>query len=191
MTAGLQSQAVHGWSDDTERLAGSVFEYARYRLRLDPVPLDGPRSQEDLKAAVGETVTPGGLGGDEALRVFTDVLAPACISIDHPRYLSFIPCAPTEAATIFDLIVGASSIYGGSWLEGAGAVFAENQALRWLADLAGFPTGAGGVFVQGGTIANLSALVAARYGARERDLASSRDGGGGAERSAGPDSGRL
>ncbi len=40
---------------------------------------------------------------------------------------------------------------------------AENQALRWLSDLAGFPPEAGGVFVQGGTIGNLSALVAARY----------------------------
>jgi L-2,4-diaminobutyrate decarboxylase len=180
---------VHGWSDETERLASSVFEYTRYRLRLDPVPLDGPRSPADLEAAVGETVTRTGLGGEEALRIFTEVLAPACISIDHPRYLSFIPCAPTEAATIFDLVVGASSIYGGSWLEGAGAVFAENQALRWLADLAGFPAGAGGVFVQGGTIANLSALVAARYGARGRarrerngaerdDGRSARPGGG-------------
>ena len=67
------------------------------------------------------------------------MLAPACISVDNPRYLSFIPAAPTEAATLFDLVVGASSIYGGSWLEGAGAVYAENQALRWIADLAGLP----------------------------------------------------
>ena len=90
------------------------------------------------------------------------MLAPATISVDHPRYLSFIPGAPSEAAVLFDLVVGASSIYGGSWYEGAGAVYAENQALRWLADLAGFPPEAGGVFVQGGTNGNLSALVAAR-----------------------------
>ena len=38
-------------------------------------------------------------------------------------------------------MVGVSSIYGGSWLEGAGAVYAENQALRWIADLAGMPDG--------------------------------------------------
>ena len=63
---------------------------------------------------------------------------------------------------MFDLVVGASSIYGGSWLEGAGAVYAENEALRWIADLAGLPPAAGGVFVPGGTIGNLSALVAAR-----------------------------
>ena len=38
--------------------------------------------------------------------------------------------APTEAAVLFDLIVGACSIYGGSWIEGAGAVHAENEALQ-------------------------------------------------------------
>ena len=52
-----------------------------------------------------------------------------------------------------------------SWLEGSGAVYAENQALRWIADLAGLPADAGGVFVQGGTVGNLSALVAAREAA--------------------------
>ena len=62
--------------------------------------------------------------------MFADVLAPACISVDHPRFLSFVPAAPTEAAVLFDLVVGASSIYAGSWLEGGGAVFAENEALR-------------------------------------------------------------
>ncbi len=122
---------------------------------MDPPPLDGTRSPEELAAAVGQTITADGIGGTEALRVFIDALAPATISIDHPRFLSFVPAAPTEASILFDLVVGASSIYGGSWLEGAGAAFAENQALRWLADLAGFPADAGGVFVSGGTAANL------------------------------------
>ena len=66
------------------------------------------------------------------------------------------------------MLVGATSMYSGSWLEGSGAVYAENQALRWLADLAGLPPEAGGAFVQGGTIGNLSALVAARESALHR-----------------------
>jgi glutamate/tyrosine decarboxylase-like PLP-dependent enzyme len=82
--------------------------------------------------------------------------------------LAFIPSAPTESSNLFDLVVGASSLYGGSWLEGAGAVFAENQALRWLSNLAGLPQTSGGVFVQGGTVGNLSALVAARHDARRK-----------------------
>ena len=159
---------MHEYTAETDRLAQAVIDYARKRLQLNPVPLDGPRSYEQLHATVGETVTPEGIGGERALALFDEVLSKACISVDHPRYLAFIPGAPTEAATLFDVVVGASSIYGGSWLEGAGAVYAENQALRWIADLAGFPAEAGGVFVQGGTLGNLSALVAARHTAMAR-----------------------
>jgi glutamate/tyrosine decarboxylase-like PLP-dependent enzyme len=143
------------------------MEYSLIRLRTDP-PLDGPKSPEELQALAGNTITAAGIGGHAALELFKEVLAPACISTDHPRYLAFIPSAPTEYANLFDLVVGSSALYGGSWLEGAGAVFAENQALRWISDLAGLPETSGGVFVQGGTIGNLSALVAARVHAREK-----------------------
>jgi len=171
---------VHGYSDQQlETLGDAILAYSADRLKLDPVPLDGPRTLAELDVSAGLTITPDGIGGLAALKVFEEDLAPACISTDHPRYLSFIPCAPTEAAAMFDLVVGASSIYGGSWLEGAGAVYAENQALRWIADLVGMPSEAGGVFVPGGTIGNLSALVAARHTARMNAAHEGRQGPGG------------
>ena len=144
------------------KLRKAIFDYASERMDLDPAPLDGPKSEAELFALAGQTITERGLGGLEALKLFGEVLAPATISIDHPNYLSFIPAAPTEAASLFDLVVSASSIYGGSWTEGAGAVFAENQVLSFLAKECGFPESSGGVFVQGGTLGNLSALVVAR-----------------------------
>ena len=158
---------IHAFNSEVESLAKEILAYSLLRLKDDP-PLDGPRTAEDLFQEVGNTITAKGLGGHEALEVFTNVLAKACISTDHPRNLAFIPSAPTEYSNLFDLVVGASSLYGGSWQEGAGAVFAENQALRWIADLAGLPQSAGGVFVQGGTIGNLSALVVARAAARAK-----------------------
>ncbi len=158
---------IHNFSPEVQALADEILAYSLQRLKDDP-PLDGPRTAEDLFSEVGNTITAKGLGGHEALEVFTNVLAKACISTDHPRNLAFIPSAPTEYSNLFDLVVGASSLYGGSWQEGAGAVFAENQALRWIADLAGLPATSGGVFVQGGTIGNLSALVAARAHARSK-----------------------
>jgi L-2,4-diaminobutyrate decarboxylase len=158
---------VHKFTPEVEALANEILAYSLDRLKSDP-PLDGPRTAADLFAEVGNTITERGLGGRAALGVFTEVLAKACISTDHPRYLAYIPSAPSEYASLFDLVVGASALYGGSWQEGAGAVFAENQALRWLSDLAGLPESAGGVFVQGGTIGNLSALVTAREDARAK-----------------------
>jgi L-2,4-diaminobutyrate decarboxylase len=164
---------IHKFTPEVQALADEILAYSLQRLKDDP-PLDGPRTAADLFSEVGNTITAKGLGGHEALEVFTNVLAKACISTDHPRNLAFIPSAPTEYSNLFDLVVGASSLYGGSWQEGAGAVFAENQALRWISDLAGLPTTAGGVFVQGGTIGNLSALVAARAHARSKYPGTSR-----------------
>jgi len=158
---------MHEFTPEVEALANEVLAYSLERLKSDP-PLDGPQSEAELFAQVGNTITAKGLGGKEALDVFTSVLAKACISTDHPRNLAFIPSAPTEYANLFDLVVGASALYGGSWQEGSGAVFAENQALRWIADLAGMPQSSGGVFVQGGTMGNLSALVVARAEARKQ-----------------------
>ena len=158
---------MHEFNKEVESLAQEILAYSLKRLKDNP-PLDGPQTPDELYAKVGNTITPEGLGGHQALKVFTDTLALACISTDHPRYLSFIPSAPSEHSNLFDLVVGSSALYGGSWLEGAGAVFAENQALRWISDLAGLPQSSGGVFVQGGTIGNLSALVAARFHAREK-----------------------
>ncbi|MDG2478702.1 MAG: aminotransferase class V-fold PLP-dependent enzyme [Aquiluna sp.] len=143
-------------------LREAIYMYASERMDMNPAPLDGPKSRAELEALAGSTITESGLGGTRALEIFEQTLAPATISTDHPNFLSFIPAAPTEAATLFDLVVSASSIYGGSWTEGAGAVFAENQVLEFLAKEAGLPDGAGGVFVQGGTLGNLSALVVAR-----------------------------
>jgi len=162
---------MHEFTPEVEELAKEILEYSLIRLRTDP-PLDGPKTAQELYELAGNTITAKGLGGHAALNLFKDVLAKACISTDHPRYLAFIPSAPSEYANLFDLVVGASALYGGSWLEGAGAVFAENQALKWISDLAGMPETAGGVFVQGGTIGNLSALVTARntFRAKRKDV---------------------
>jgi L-2,4-diaminobutyrate decarboxylase len=164
---------MHRVNDATAELRKKVFEYANERMNYSPPPLDNTETPENLLQAAGQTITDEGLGA-KALDLFANVLAPATISTDHPGYLSFIPCAPTEASKLFDLVVSASGIYGGSWMEGAGAVFAENQVLAWLAKEAGLPQTAGGIFVQGGTLGNLSALVAARDHARRSGKSANR-----------------
>ncbi|GEB95735.1 glutamate/tyrosine decarboxylase-like PLP-dependent enzyme [Microbacterium lacticum] len=159
---------MHDVTDETRAIVDLVLDYSRARLLSEDTPLDKPLPPAELTRLAGRTIDERGIGATKALGIFEHVLAPACITTDDPRYLSFIPSAPTKAAAAFDLVVSASALYGGSWLEGAGAVHAENEVLRWLAAEFGLPAGAGGVFVQGGTLGNLSALVAAREAARDR-----------------------
>ncbi|MGZ8765016.1 MAG: pyridoxal phosphate-dependent decarboxylase family protein [Acidimicrobiia bacterium] len=153
---------MHTYDELTQRIATACLDYAIERLRMDPVSLDGPLTLAALTEQAGTTITREGREPEAVVRQFVDILAPACISTDSTRFVSFIPAAPTKAALLFDLVVGASSVCGTSWLEGSGAVHAENEALGVLADAAGFPAGAGGCFVSGGSVGNLSALAVAR-----------------------------
>jgi glutamate/tyrosine decarboxylase-like PLP-dependent enzyme len=158
---------MHSVDPTTEMMIRSVLAYAENRLRLDPVPLDGCHSDAEAMTAVLD-----GLIGDEphnpdqVLGAYTSVLAPAVLSADSPRFLGFIPAAPTKAALLFDMLVSCASIQGISWLEAAGAIEAENLVLRLIADRAGLPAAAGGCFVSGGSAGNLSALVVGREQAK-------------------------
>src|SRR6202451_87906 len=154
-----------------EDMTDLVLGYCKERLAMDPVPLDFGGLQRDLALERAGLMRPEGNEAAEVMRLFVDKLATAVVSCDSPRFLSFIPAAPTKAALLFDMFVSCSSLHGTSWLEAAGAVVAENQALEVLARTAGLPPGAGGCFVSGGSAGNLSALVVAR------DTAGHRRGG--------------
>ena len=139
-----------------------VMKYAIDRISSTKRKIGKPKKEEELKALVGDTVTPDGIGGEHAFKLWKKHLMQANVPVDHPRNLAFVPAAPSRAAVMFDLVTSASSIHGAYWMEGAGGIFCENEAMRWIVSLTGLPEGAFGVFTSGGTAANLSAIVAAR-----------------------------
>ena len=155
-------QAMFEPSAGDAEAARELTQWALARLagRRDILP---PHAVDDPLPEIGAD----GIGAEAALAAFRTGIAPTAIPPDHPRFLAFIPGTPTVAAALADMQLSAAMIYGGSYLEGGRAVEAEDATVRWLADLAGFPATAGGTFVSGGSIANLSALVALRGGGPE------------------------
>lgn len=160
---------MHEIDIDLIEMTLDVMKYAIQRITDMNPPLGTPKSERELKTLVGETITRDGIGGETAFKLFRDVLVKASVSIDHPRHLAFVPASPTRAAVMFDLVTSAASVHGAFWMEGAGCIFAENEAMRWLVSLTGLPDGAFGVFTSGGTAANLSAIVTAREAWRRQD----------------------
>ncbi len=155
------------WGDEY-RVVREAMDWAEGRVVRESDPKTTARSAADLAVAAGQTVCPAGIGGRAALRLFTDVLEPATRAQDDPMNLAYVPAAPTRASVAFDFVTSAANVFGGLWETGAGAIFAENEALAWLVELLGWPPTAGGCFVAGGTSGNLSALVAAREAALTR-----------------------
>jgi aromatic-L-amino-acid/L-tryptophan decarboxylase len=151
-----------------------ILSYVADRLLTPEVPLDGLADRDHLDQVLSGLITEEGHDFHKVLDAYANHLAPTVLSADSPRMFTFIPSAPTKASLLFDMVVSAASLQGISWFEAAGAVMAENQALRTLADIAGLPASAGGVFVSGGSAGNLSALVVARDTHRRRRAAEGR-----------------
>lgn len=126
---------------------------------------DQPAESEQLRPGASPSLPDldrEGLGPEAAWEILRDVLASA-FPTDHPRYLAFVGGAPTPVAVLADAALSAAAVYGGSELEAGAVVAAERAAARWLCDVVGYPEEAHGTFVSGGSMANLSALVAARH----------------------------
>jgi aromatic-L-amino-acid decarboxylase len=160
---------MHEVDQTTEQMVRSVLAYAENRLRMNPVPLDkGTLTAAELHQRLDGLIRDEPRPPDHVLGVYTSVIAPSVISADSPRFLGFIPAAPTKASLLFDMLVSCASIQGISWLEASGAIAAENSVLRVIAHEAGLPPTAGGCFVSGGSAGNLSALAVARETAKSR-----------------------
>ena len=165
---------MHKFDDQASKILLKVLSHTIERLSMDPPTLDYPKSVEFFEKNAPSLITEVGNSIDKVFDQYKNTIEQSIISADSPRNLSFIPAAPTKASMIFDLVVSAGSLNGISWIEGSGAVWVENQVIRWIADLVGFPEEAGGCFVAGGTNGNLSSLVVAREEHRKKNKGPSK-----------------
>lgn len=129
-------------------------------------------SLESLKAADVE-------GGEELARTFAEPLPEAptgladllarlrpairrTFTTPGPGYLAFIPGGGLMSAAIADFIAASTNRYVGVRPPSPALAQIEETAIRWLADLMGYPKEAGGILTSGGSLSTLSAIVAAR-----------------------------
>ena len=105
----------------------------------------------------------------EAPRDADEVLAHVAASVDapgfattSPRFMAYIPGGGLFHSALGDLLAATSNKYSGFSSASPGAVRLENATVRWLADVIGFPASAAGTLTSGGSVANLTAIVAAR-----------------------------
>lgn len=149
-----------------QQMVDLMLKYVNERIGIPEAPLDGLKDRNLMRAAMEGLIGAGPKDPAFVMDVYENAMSESILSADSPRFFGFIPAAPTKASLLFDMVVSAASLQGCSWFEAAGAVWAENQALRVMSDIVGMPDSAGGTFVSGGSAGNLSALVVARDMAR-------------------------
>ena len=88
---------------------------------------------------------------------------PNMMNTGHPRFFAFVPVPSNFVSVMADALASGFNIFSGSWLAGSGSVALELAVIDWLRQWCGLPEDAGGLFVSGGSMANLTAIVAARH----------------------------
>jgi len=129
-------------------------------LRDEPVLRVATRAE--MEGRIHEAAPELGVPFEDLLgRLDRDVLS-FVGHFDHPRFFGYIPGAGTWPAALGDLIAAATNIDAGAWREAAGASQLELTVLDWFREWIGYPKGAAGVLVSGGSAANMTALACAR-----------------------------
>ncbi len=96
---------------------------------------------------------------------------PSVLHVDHPRFFAFVPGPNNFVSAMADALAAGFNVFNGTWLGGSAAAALELGVIDWLRTICGLPTSAGGLFVSGGSMANLTALVAARHALLNDDTA--------------------
>jgi aromatic-L-amino-acid/L-tryptophan decarboxylase len=135
--------------------------------RLARVP-DGPvapdESPADVRNALGaeRTLPPAGTHAGRLMSDATDLLFDHSLFNGHPRFFGYITSSPAPIGILGDFLAAALNQNMGAWRLAPLATEIEAQAVRWIAELIGFPTNCGGLLVSGGNMANFICFVAAR-----------------------------
>jgi aromatic-L-amino-acid decarboxylase len=119
-------------------------------------------SRAELETLLREPAPEQGAPFDKVLAEFGAKVAPFAFRINHPRFLAFIPGAPTLPSVLGDWLCSATNFFAGVWLEAAGPAQVELIVLDWFKEFLGYPARASGLLTSGGSEANLTALVVAR-----------------------------
>lgn len=130
---------------------------------LKNLPAAGWGSREQLEALFREPAPEQPRDPGEVLDRLERDLFPHFMPISHPRFFAFVPGPSNMVGALADALASGLNPFLGTWFAGAGPAEMELVTIDWLREICGFPPEAGGLFVSGGSMANLTSLCAARH----------------------------
>jgi glutamate/tyrosine decarboxylase-like PLP-dependent enzyme len=92
-----------------------------------------------------------------------DTVFDSIMHVDHPRFFGFVPSPGNFASVMADVLASGFNAFVGTWFSGSGPAQIELVTIDWLRQFCGLPESAGGLFLSGGSMANLTALAVARH----------------------------
>ncbi|MBI1983443.1 MAG: decarboxylase, partial [Acidobacteria bacterium] len=133
-------------------------------------PLGRELRREETEKLLRQPLPEDPSGFEEVFREYAGNVAPNAIHLDHPRFFAFVPSAPSFVGVLADALVAGTNVFAGTWLESSGPSQVELIVIDWFKEMLGLPSGAAGLLVSGGSVANLTALAVARHAVLDDDV---------------------
>jgi len=122
-----------------------------------------PAAVDDLLAALDGDLPAGPTAAAEVLAFLDRAGSPATVANAGGRYFGFVTGGSLPASLAANWLAGAWDQNGFSFISSPAAALFEEAALRWVKQALHLPEEAGGALVTGATMANFTALAAARH----------------------------
>lgn len=150
-------------SDDVRRMVEQAVEQVITHLEnISSMPAISNENGAELSQQLKESLPDQGTPLEEILdKLFGDIV-PCSFNTVGPGHMGYIPGGGIIHSAIGDFIANAVNRYTGIWLGAPGLVQLETNVIRWFCDMMGYPEDALGILTTGGSLANFSAVVAAR-----------------------------
>jgi glutamate/tyrosine decarboxylase-like PLP-dependent enzyme len=133
-----------------------------HRRALADMPVTRKRSRAELEALLREPAPADGSDPIDVLERARREIFGEMSHVDHPRFFAYVPGPGNFIGAMADALVAGLNPFAGAWGVAAGPAQVELVAIDWLRQFCGLPADAGGLFVSGGSMANLTALAVAR-----------------------------
>ncbi len=111
---------------------------------------------------LNEPLPEAGTDWQDVLEQFERQVLTTIDHLDHPRFFAYIPSSSNFVGAMADTLASGYNIFNALYPLGTGAAIVERLCISWLRKLCGMPEEAGGLFVSGGSVANLTGLAVAR-----------------------------
>jgi glutamate/tyrosine decarboxylase-like PLP-dependent enzyme len=129
-------------------------------------------SSREIRGKLDRALPEDGVPFQGLLDIFNDVIVATSRHNGHPRMFGYVQAPGTAIAAIADLLASTLNANLTAWRSAPAAVEIERLTIDWIKQILGLDAGAAGLFVSGGSIANLAALAAARRAKAPADVAS-------------------
>jgi aromatic-L-amino-acid decarboxylase len=140
-----------------------VDRLVEHLATLPSQPVGAKADPATLLADLSEPAPEHGMEFEAVLEQLERDIFRNTMHVNHPRFFAYVPGPGNFVSAMADALISGYNVFAGTWISGSGPAAIELAVIDWLRAACGFPSGAGGLFVSGGTMANLTALAVARH----------------------------